>query len=720
MFNRILSGILVFAMLLLMVPAAVFAADTALRGDFLGTAEKAVYDALAEQIRDVAANGGSTVFDLDVAGKGVNFEILGTDDSGRYIGRYCLDAEQIVLALQNDLPYELYWYDLMSELSFGTKDGVAVGKEPGTVIALKTLVFSFPVAPVYQEVQDEDPQHTLSAQGVEAAELAKANADAVIQEVLRHKKDWSVEQQLHYCFDYIINAAAYEHTQSSNLNIWQMIWVFDEDDSTNVVCEGYAKAFKYLCDGIGVENYLVSGEMLMPGYSESVSSVKEHMWNIVVLDGKSYLVDVTNCDDQSVGAEDKLFLKAPDSGGSEENGYVFTNAHGARFKYDAGTLAGLGGTGILTLHGEDYRDTAVESGPELLVQPNAVLQDAAAVAEISDDFAENILAQAEKNKSTSVVIAPAAVGSAADVQSLMSATFLAALGNKTDADLTVRTPLGDVTIPNGALSAFAGKNGTAVIGIKKSGDQISVTLSVDGAAIAVPDGGMTLLIPCADATPATVAMLVHEDGSREVIRKAAAVNGSLRVPLNGAAAIVCGENAKKFSDVSASAWYADAVAFASSHLLFSGTSETTFAPGATMTRGMLAKVLHNLEGNLEPEFDGSFPDVKAGTWYETAVLWAAGEGIVTGYGNGLYGPNDNITREQLAVMLWRYCGSPESSHSLAHFSDSGKISGYARTAMAWANETGVINGTGDGRLDPSGMATRAQVAQMLKNFLEKT
>ena len=126
-----------------------------------------------------------------------------------------------------------------------------------------------------------------------------------------------------------------------------------------------------------------------------------------------------------------------------------------------------------------------------------------------------------------------------------------------------------------------------------------------------------------------------------------------------------------------------------------------------------------MEGNPEPKFDDSFPDVKPDTWYGAAVLWAAGEGIVSGYSNGLYGPNDNITREQLAVMLWRYCGSPKSSHKLDHFSDHGKISGYARTAMAWANEKGVINGTGDGRLDPSGLASRAQVAQMLKNFLEK-
>ncbi len=761
MFKRVLVSILAVAILLMLMPAAysadtpglsaafesfrldaeglqdndalldaylaqrIFTADSlaapaaALRGDFLPPAERAVYDALAEQIQKVAANGGKTVFTLDVTGKGVNFEILGTDETGRYIGKFCLDAEQIILSLQNDFPYDLYWYDLMRELSFGTTDGIPVGKEPGTVIALKTLVFTFPVAVAFQDEKGEDPQHTVSAKAVKTAQAAKANADAVIQNVLDHREEWGVEQQLRHCFEFIKNSVSYDDSQHNNLNTWQMIWVFDQDDSTNVVCEGYAKAFKYLCDGIGIENYLVSGTMRTPGDNESVPSSKDHMWNILVLNGCSYLVDVTNCDDKSIGKEDKLFLKAPDAGGSEAQGYVFSKAHSVRYAYSADVLAALGGTGILSLHEEDYRDTELSVGEQIVVELVAAEQDGAAIAEISDSLAENILKQAEKSKGMPVVLAPVAGNGVKNLQVSMSGAFLATLGSETNADVILRTSFGNVTIPNSALSAFAGKTGTVVVGIEKDGDRISVNITVDDAAVAALDGGITLQIPCTNPTPATVAMLVREDGSREVIRKAVTVNGVLCIPLDGSATIVRGENTKNFTDVSTAVWYYDAVAFASSHLLFSGTSETTFAPDGTMTRGMLAKVLHNLEGNPNPEFNGSFPDVKQGSWYETAVLWAAGEGIVSGYSNGLYGPNDDITREQLAVMLWRYCGSPKSNHSLGHFSDSAKISGYAREAMSWANEKGVINGTGDGRLDPSGKASRAQVAQMLKNFLEK-
>ena len=101
-----------------------------------------------------------------------------------------------------------------------------------------------------------------------------------------------------------------------------------------------------------------------------------------------------------------------------------------------------------------------------------------------------------------------------------------------------------------------------------------------------------------------------------------------------------------------------------------------------------------------------------------AVIWANANGIVGGYGGGVFGPDDPITREQLAAILWRYAGSPESSHSLDAFTDAGQISDWAMDAMRWANENGVLNGDGSGHLIPRGNATRAHVAQMIQNFLE--
>ena len=116
---------------------------------------------------------------------------------------------------------------------------------------------------------------------------------------------------------------------------------------------------------------------------------------------------------------------------------------------------------------------------------------------------------------------------------------------------------------------------------------------------------------------------------------------------------------------------------------------------------------------------GMFSDVVSDAWYSEAVAWAAARGIVSGYGNGLFGPGDNITREQLAVMLWRYAGSPAATNKELHFSDAGEASNYALDALLWSVEDGIINGKGGGILDPKGLATRAQVAQMLKNYLER-
>ena len=124
-------------------------------------------------------------------------------------------------------------------------------------------------------------------------------------------------------------------------------------------------------------------------------------------------------------------------------------------------------------------------------------------------------------------------------------------------------------------------------------------------------------------------------------------------------------------------------------------------------------------GGLRPGVSGGgFDDVDSSAWYTEAIRWAAGQGIVGGYGDGTFGPNDPITREQLAVMLWRYVGSPAATGRELDFNDTDEISGFALEAMRWAVENGILNGDGSGELGPKEQATRAQVAQMLKNFIE--
>lgn len=172
-----------------------------------------------------------------------------------------------------------------------------------------------------------------------------------------------------------------------------------------------------------------------------------------------------------------------------------------------------------------------------------------------------------------------------------------------------------------------------------------------------------------------------------------------------------------FRDVAEGTWYYDAVRFAYQNSLMSGTSANTFAPNTRLSRAMLAQILYNKEGKPQGIDGKDFPDVAAGAWYANAVKWAGAQGIVAGYGDGRFGPEDDITREQLATMLWRYDGSQQITDTQLDFRDAGEISSYAKAAMQWAVKNGVIGGKGNKVLDPKGFATRAEVAQILKNYL---
>ena len=173
-----------------------------------------------------------------------------------------------------------------------------------------------------------------------------------------------------------------------------------------------------------------------------------------------------------------------------------------------------------------------------------------------------------------------------------------------------------------------------------------------------------------------------------------------------------------FSDVAEGAWYYDAVRYASENGLMGGYGNGRFGPNDNLSRAQFAQILFNKEGRPVVNYLLRYNDVADGAWYTEAVRWATSQGVVSGYGNGMFGPNDNITREQLAVMLWRYAGSPAATDKELHFTDADKASGYALEALRWAVENGVMGGYGNGQLAPQGLATRAQVAQMLMNFLK--
>ncbi len=209
-------------------------------------------------------------------------------------------------------------------------------------------------------------------------------------------------------------------------------------------------------------------------------------------------------------------------------------------------------------------------------------------------------------------------------------------------------------------------------------------------------------IPVDNVNAGVVAVLVHADGTEEIIKTSVPTENGIEVKVEDGATLKIVDNSKDFADVAESHWGADAVDFAASREIFDGTSETTFEPETAMTRAMVVTVLARLDG----------VDTAGDVWYEAGAEWAKENGISDGTNL-----NAMVSREQLVTMLYRYAGSPEVEGQLAGYPDAESVSGYAEKAMIWAVENGIITGA-DGKIAPQGDATRVQVAAILMRFID--
>ena len=172
-----------------------------------------------------------------------------------------------------------------------------------------------------------------------------------------------------------------------------------------------------------------------------------------------------------------------------------------------------------------------------------------------------------------------------------------------------------------------------------------------------------------------------------------------------------------FSDVKNDAWYSESIKYCVENGLMSGTATDAFSPDVPMSRAMLATVLYRVAENPNVTGTANFSDVAPDTWYTDAIIWSAQNGIMSGYGSGLFGTNDPVTREQIATILWRYSGSNISVESGAGgFADTAEISSFALEAVQWAKNLGIVNGKSGNLFDPKSNATRAEVATILHNY----
>lgn len=255
------------------------------------------------------------------------------------------------------------------------------------------------------------------------------------------------------------------------------------------------------------------------------------------------------------------------------------------------------------------------------------------------------------------------------------------------------------------IQILSAEHGTVTSNVKKALRGNSITLTI------TPDAGYRIKsVKVVDTKNNEISLIKKDNGVYTFIMPYS--NVTVKAEFDR-------EYNMSFTDVEKDAWYYDAVCYVNDNGLFKGISDDTFGTDMNMLRSMLMTVLHRAAGEPKVEADHGFSDVEDGMWYTDPIKWAKYNGIAAGEDDNTFAPHKSVTREQIVAMLYRYAKTPEISGNLQGFSDADKVEEYAYDAFKWAVNSGIINGMGDGTLNPKGEASRAQVAQMIMNFMEK-
>ena len=396
-----------------------------------------------------------------------------------------------------------------------------------------------------------------------------------------------------------------------------------------------------------------------------------------------------------------LWLNAPDRFGAKGGiGGAVGGDTGAGGKPDDGKT------------GDTKDETPAEeiAPAEVAVKPEVT--DGAARAEVS---AESIAEVLKENKDVDTLTVKVDTDEANKVEATLNTAAVKAAADA-DIGLNVETEVGTVKLGPDTLGelAEAGKdvavtvtandNGTTTVSVTADGEDVEAKVRIE---LPAPEDGQVLVI-------------VDAEGNETIVKKSATEDGTVYAEIPAGATVKAVEaEGGDYGDVKANAWYAEYVAFVSSHGIFQGTNNG-FEPGLTMSRAMLATVLYRLE-DAKAAGTSSFDDVKPATWYAEAAAWAEESGIINGTNKG-FEPNAPVTREQIATMLYRYAKliglDTDTKSDLAKFSDGDKTSSWAQEAMSWAVSVGLFQGDEHGALNPTGEATRAQVAALVERLVK--
>lgn len=587
--------------------------------------------------------------------------------------RKLVNLSSILSALRSNCPYELYW---MGDGSVSMKMS-QIGYSSTRLYLAGDIDWYFPVSSSYAASTYQINPST-GSRVTKAVTTAKSIVSSSAGKLAYDRLAYFRQR---ICALTSYNTAAAQGKVAYG-DPWQMVSVFDGDTSTTVVCEGYAKAFKYLCDLAnisGVDCRLATGVMATSSHSEA------HMWNIVQMpDGRNYLADVTNCDAGTVGADTQLFV-VPYASGSVGAGYTFKPS-GVTIKYSYDSdCRGTFTTDELTLSSQAYgtgvagKDiskatasiaSAVFTGFE--VRPTPTVTYDKVTLSSGTDFTVEYRNNVNVGTATAVISGKGAYG-----------------GTKT---VTFRISQRDIGL--GRIAKIADQNWT--------GKSVTPALNV-------LDNGRTLTSGT-DYT-ATYANNV-EKGTASVTVTG---KGNYLGTLSATFTIVT----PQFPDVPKTHWAYNVVSRAAELGLITGYANGMFGTNDPITRGQVATILWRMAGQPAAGAGAkSFPDVKKGAYYYDAVRWASGMGVVSGFGNGTFGPNDKVTREQLAVMLANYASKVAglevkgSAADFASMPDADTVSSWARTAVGWCFKQRILSGGATG-VNPKGEATRAQAAKMI-------
>lgn len=386
------------------------------------------------------------------------------------------------------------------------------------------------------------------------------------------------------------------------------------------------------------------------------------------------------------------------------------------------------------------------TGPATFLAPPVSVSGGTAAVVMKAAEMKDAIAEVKKNSGSDLVIAPKITGTAKKVTVELPKDSVSSIATDTGANLVIDAGIGRISLPNSALDAIASQpsKGSVTISLntvdtatlsaeqkKNVGKETVYDISVLIGTTSIStfsSGSITISLPYtlkAGENPSGVAIWYLSDAG-ELKQMACTYDkttglATFSTPHLSLYAVGYSTSwTSPYKDVKPGDWFYDAAKYTAQSSLMSGTSPTLFSPEDTMTRGMLVTVLYRMEGKPAVSGAPNFTDVQSGQWYTDAINWAGTNKLITGYGNGLFGTDSSVTREQLATLLMNYATYKRyditKAASLQSFSDAASVDAWASAPMKWAVAEKLITGTSSTALSPDGTATRAQVATILMRF----